>query len=67
MAKMISQIRPASGAVGPYFTITDADGVTIDITSGLTLAAAYNRVRDVQAAAAGALTVTRVIITTDAS
>lgn len=67
MANINSQIRPAVGATGPYFTVTEVDGITKYVATGLTLAAAFNKARDDQATEVAGLTVQKVVISTNAA
>jgi len=65
MSQIMTQIRPATGPVGPYFVVTEKDGETVAVATGLALGAAFNRARDDQATAVGGMTIQRVIINTN--
>jgi hypothetical protein len=61
---LLSTIRPAPGADGPFFVTTEQDQVVFNVTTGVqTLLAALNQARDdqstaIQAASATVLSVT---------
>lgn len=58
MLQIKSVIRPAPGADGPYFTVTESGGSVTNVTTGIaTINAALNQARDDHSAviAAGGL------------
>lgn len=68
MARVISTIRPAPGADGPFFVVTETEGAVTNVTAGVaSLAAGLNQARDDQAAVLAGLSVSKVTIATDAT
>jgi hypothetical protein len=68
MSQVISTIRPAPGGDGPFFVVTEKDGVVTNLTPAVTtLALAVNQARDDQGTALTGLTVEIVRVITSAS
>jgi hypothetical protein len=69
MARFVSTIRPAPGADGPYYVVTESagSGAVANVTTGVaSLAAALDQAKSDQAALLAGLTVQRVVIGTEA-
>ena len=69
MARLVSTIRPAPGADGPFFVVTENDGVVANVTTGVaSINAALNQSRDDQGAiiSANSLSFVRAALSTEA-
>mgnify|MGYP001572882232 CR=1 FL=1 len=60
-----SVIRPAPGADGPFYVVTEKDGAVTNVTTGLVdITTALDRVKTDQAAVLSGLTIDRITIST---
>lgn len=67
MSQLLSTIRPAPGADGPFYVVTEMDGTVSNVTVGIAnLNAALDQCKTDQGALLGALTVRAVKIQTTA-
>ncbi len=68
MARFLSTIRPAPGADGPFYVVTETDGAVTNVTIGVAnISAALDQAKTDQGGLLGGLTVSRVAILTDAA
>lgn len=65
MSQLLSTLRPAPGADGPFFVVTDKDGAVVNVTVGLAnLNAALDQAKTDQGANLNGGTVNKVEIRT---
>jgi hypothetical protein len=63
MSTFLSTIRPAPGADGPFYVVSEQDGAVLNVTTGVaTILLALNQGRDDQIAAIQAAQLTPVIV-----
>ena len=69
MPQLVSTIRPAPGGDGPFYVVTESDGVVANVSIGVaSLNTSLDQAKTDQGSIinAGSFTVSRVIITTSA-